>query len=70
MVKKYREHGESGLYDGRGKGKPTEILSTEEQLKLKVKELQSKNKFLEMENEALKKKKQIERQLMNQKYDT
>ena len=39
-------------------------------LALKVKELQSKNKFLEMENEALKKKKQIERQLMNQKYDT
>lgn len=66
-VKKYNEHGETGLIDGRGKGKPTETLSTEEQLKLKLKALESRNQFLELENEALKKRKQIERQLMNQK---
>lgn len=64
-MKKYNEHGETGLIDGRGKGKPTETLSTEEQLKLKA--LESRNQFLELENEALKKRKQIERQLMNQK---
>lgn len=68
-IRKYREYGEPGLYDGRGKGKPAEILSTEEELKLKVKALETRNKFLEMENETLKKKKQIERQLMNRKSD-
>lgn len=68
-VKKYREFGEHGLKDGRGKGKPTETLSTEEQLRLQVKALESRNQFLEMENETLKKRKEIERQLMNQKLD-
>ena len=55
-IRKYREYGEPGLYDGRGKGKPAEILSTEEELKLKVKALETRNKFLEMENETLKRK--------------
>ncbi|MCJ1779059.1 helix-turn-helix domain-containing protein [Mammaliicoccus sciuri] len=68
-VKKYEEHGDIGLVDGRGKGKPIEPLTIEEELKLKIKALEQRNKFLQMENEVLKKQEEIERQLMNRKSD-
>jgi len=66
-IKKYEKHGDIGLVDGRGKGKPVEALTREEELELKIKALEQRNKFLQMENEVLKKQEEIERQLMNRK---
>ncbi len=68
-VKKYNLHGYDGLKDGRGKGKPQSVLTPEEALKAEIKILKEKNKFLQMENDVLKKEEEIERKLMKQASD-
>ncbi|WP_182477257.1 helix-turn-helix domain-containing protein [Mammaliicoccus vitulinus] len=55
-IQKYKEHGEDGLIDGRGKGKPQSIMTPEEELNARIKVLEERNKYLEMENEVLKKR--------------
>ena len=66
-IQKYKKHGEDGLIDGRGKGKPQSIMTPEEELNARIKVLEEINKYLEMENEVLKKEEEIERQLMKEK---
>ena len=51
--------GQGGLEDNRGRGKPTEIQTTEERLNAEVETLKARNKWLEMENDALKKRRKI-----------
>lgn len=68
-VKKYQKHGEAGLIDGRGKGKPVQAMTQEEELKAQLKALQERNKYLEMENDVLKKQEEIERMLIIQELD-
>lgn len=58
-VNKYKKHGPIGLEDNRGRGKPTEIQTTEERLNAEVETLKARNKWLEMENDALKKRRKI-----------
>ena len=66
-VKKYKAHGNAGLEDGRGKGKPQSIMTEEEIKDAEIKALKERNKYLEMENEVLKKRREFEREMMNQK---
>lgn len=68
-VQKYKKHGSAGLVDGRGRGKPDKVQTAEERLKVENLALKRRNKYLEMEVKALKKAKQIERELMSTKYD-
>nr|AAX12479.1 unknown [Enterococcus faecium] len=58
-VNKYKKHGPIPLEDNRGRGKPTEIQTTEERLNAEVETLKARNKWLEMENDALKKRRKI-----------
>lgn len=61
-VRKFEKDGSQGLEDRRGKGlesKPN--LTTEEELLLKVKQLEERNRLLEMENGLLKKLDEIQR---------
>ncbi|WP_413481741.1 IS3 family transposase [Mammaliicoccus vitulinus] len=58
-VKKYKAHGNAGLEDGRGKGKPQSIMTEEEIKDAEIKALKERNKYLEMENEVLKKPERI-----------
>lgn len=61
-VRKYQTDGESALHDRRGKplgSKPN--LTEVERLKLRIKELDHRNQYLETENGLLKKLKEIER---------
>lgn len=61
-VRKFEKEGSQGLQDRRGKGlesKPN--LTTEEELQLKIKQLEERNRYLEMENGLLKKLEEIER---------
>lgn len=60
-VKKYKEHGEDGLTDKRGRKKPEVEMNEEEKLRHQLKKEQARNKYLEMENAALKKLEEIER---------
>lgn len=60
-VKKYQQHGEEALKDHRGRNKSSEFLTEEERLKLRVKELEARNKHLEMENDFAKKLQEIQR---------
>ena len=61
-VKKYREMGESGLEDRRGRRAGTLPSRTpEEKLRDRVAQLERKNYDLEMENALLKKVKELER---------
>ena len=65
-VKKYLERGEDGLSDSRGRPSsqiPKKILSTEEQQVLEIESLKAKIKRLELHNELLKKKMEIEDQM-------
>lgn len=48
-VRKYQQYGELGLQDNRGRKKKTDSLTEEDRLKLRIKELENKNRFLEME---------------------
>ena len=60
-IKKYKDDGEEGLKDYRGKRKPKEILTEIEQLKHEVELLRQRNKRLEMEAEVIKKFRESER---------
>lgn len=61
-VRKFEKEGSLGLEDRRGKGlesKPN--LTPEEELQLKIKQLEERNRLLEMENGLLKKLDEIQR---------
>lgn len=61
-VRKFEKDGSQGLLDRRGKGlesKPN--LTPEEELQLKIKQLEERNRYLEMENGLLKKLEEIRR---------
>lgn len=61
-VKKYESGGIAALQDRRGKGLASkETLTDEEQLQLKIKELEHRNQYLEAESDLLKKLEEIER---------
>lgn len=63
-VRKYKEKGPEGLQDRRGRtlqSKPEGTLTEEERLKLRIKELEEREKYLEVENRLLKKLEEIER---------
>ncbi|TFD94869.1 helix-turn-helix domain-containing protein, partial [Jeotgalibacillus sp. R-1-5s-1] len=61
-VRKYQADGETGLHDRRGKTLESKSNLTEvEKLKLRIKELDHRNRYLETENGLLKKLKEIER---------
>lgn len=60
-VKKYQLHGEEALKDHRGQTKPKESLTDEERLKLRIKELEARNKYLEMERDFAKKLQELQR---------
>ncbi|WP_339314612.1 helix-turn-helix domain-containing protein [Paenibacillus sp. FSL R10-2734] len=54
-VRKYKSNGEEALRDNRGRNKPVEELDEHERLKLRIKELEARNEYLEMENAFVKK---------------
>lgn len=60
-VRKYQAGQEEALQDRRGRKKPVEELSEQEQLKLRIKELEARNEYLEMENAFAKKLAEIGR---------
>ncbi|URN93496.1 MAG: helix-turn-helix domain-containing protein [Candidatus Pristimantibacillus lignocellulolyticus] len=60
-VRKYQEGSESALKDNRGRNKPVEELDEHERLKLRIKELEARNEYLEMENDFAKKLAEIKR---------
>lgn len=61
-VQKYKKDGIDGLVDRRGRGLSSKSNLTEiERLKLKNKELEQRNQYLEAENGLIKKLKEIER---------
>lgn len=60
-VKKYKENGEDGLTDKRGRNKLETEMTEEEKLRHQLKKDQARIKYLEMENAALKKLEEIER---------
>ncbi|WP_427815006.1 helix-turn-helix domain-containing protein (plasmid) [Enterococcus sp. 22-H-5-01] len=60
-VKKYQQYGKEALKDNRGRNRSSELLTEEEQLKLRVKELEARNRHLEMENDFSKKLQEIQR---------
>jgi len=66
-VKKYRLEGKIGLKDNRGRNKPKVVLTDEEKLKHEIEVLRSRNEYLEMENEVLKKVEELERRLISLK---
>lgn len=60
-VRKYQAGREQALQDNRGRKKPVEQLNEQERLKLRIKELEARNEYLEMENDFAKKLAQIQR---------
>ncbi|MFD2117187.1 helix-turn-helix domain-containing protein [Paenibacillus yanchengensis] len=60
-VQKYQAGSEDALKDNRGRNKPVEELDEQERLKLRIKELEARNEYLEMENAFAKKLAEIER---------
>ena len=66
-VKKYKQQGEDGLLDRRGRKKLESEMTEEEKLKYQLKKLEAKNAYLEMENRALKKLEEIERRMIRGK---
>ncbi|QCA28848.1 helix-turn-helix domain-containing protein [Vagococcus xieshaowenii] len=64
-VKKYQQLGEQGLKDNRGRSKSVDSLTEEECLKLRIKELETRNNYLEMENTFAKKLQEIQRSNQN-----
>lgn len=64
-VKKYQQQGEQGLKDRRGQNKSSNSLTEEERLKLRIKELETRNNYLEMENVFAKKLQEIQRNNKN-----
>ncbi len=67
-VKKYRQDGEEGLLDTRGKRKAIESLSEVEKLQREIKLLKQKNQRLEMEAEVIKKYQANERRAISTKF--
>jgi transposase len=60
-VRKYKSGNEEALRDNRGRKKPAEELDDHERLKLRIKELEARNEYLEMENDFAKKLAEIRR---------
>ncbi|WP_199925392.1 helix-turn-helix domain-containing protein [Paenibacillus bouchesdurhonensis] len=60
-VRKYKSGGEAALKDNRGRNKSVEELDDHERLKLRIKELEVRNEYLEMENAFAKKLAEIRR---------
>jgi transposase len=60
-VKKYNKNGKDALVDRRGNSKNPEEMNEMEKLTAQIKLLDAKNKRLEMENDFLKKLKEVER---------
>ncbi|WP_419892073.1 helix-turn-helix domain-containing protein [Paenibacillus xylanexedens] len=60
-VRKYQAGQEEALQDRRGRKKPVDELDEQERLKLRIKELEARNEYLEMENAFAKKLAEIER---------
>jgi transposase len=60
-VRKYQAGREEALQDNRGRKKPVEELEEHERLKLRIKELEARNEYLEMENDFAKKLAEIKR---------
>lgn len=60
-VLKFKEQGENGLEDRRGKRKEDSELTAEEQMKREIARLKAMNHHLQMENELLKKAEEAER---------
>ncbi|OAB33170.1 helix-turn-helix domain-containing protein [Paenibacillus glacialis] len=58
-VRKYQVGSEDALKDNRGRNKPVEELDENERLNLRIKELEARNEYLEMENAFAKKLAQI-----------
>ncbi len=68
-VNKYKKHGPKGLEDNRGRRKPSELQTKEERLDAEIEALKARNKWLEMENDALKKRRKIAGSLKSQALD-
>lgn len=68
-VNKYKKHGPKGLEDNRGRGKPSELQTKEERSNAEIEALKARNKWLEMENDALKKRRKIAGNLKSQGLD-
>jgi transposase-like protein len=66
-VKKYKEQGEDGLRDKRGRKKLESEMTIEEKLRHELKKEQARITYLEMENAALKKLEEIERREISEK---
>ncbi|MGO0059934.1 helix-turn-helix domain-containing protein [Brevibacillus fluminis] len=60
-VRKYQAGSEDALRDNRGRKKPVEELDEQERLRLRIKELEARNEYLEMENAFAKKLAEIKR---------
>jgi transposase len=60
-VRKYQAGSTDALKDNRGLKKPVEELDEHERLKLRIKELEARNEYLEMENAFAKKLAEIKR---------
>ncbi|MEK5414225.1 helix-turn-helix domain-containing protein [Paenibacillus sp. FSL L8-0708] len=60
-VRKYQVGREEALQDNRGRKKPVEELDEHDRLKLRIKELEARNEYLEMENDFAKKLAEIKR---------
>lgn len=60
-VKKYKEEGETGLIDRRGRKKQEDELSETEKLQLKIKQLELELEEERLKNELLKKVQEVER---------
>lgn len=60
-VRKYQAGSEDALKDNRGRKKPVEELDEHKRLKLRIKELEARNEYLEMENAFAKKLAEIKR---------
>ena len=68
-VNKYKKHGPKGLEDNRGRGKPTELQTEKERKDAEIEALKARNKWLEIENDVLKKRRKIAGSLKSQELD-
>ena len=64
-VKKYKDGGVDALKDNRGRSKNVEDLTETELLKLRIKELETRNQYLEMESAIEKKLEEFQRRYGN-----
>ena len=60
-VRRFEENGEQGLADRRGRKKPLEERTLEDELRLKIQQMERENERLRAENLLLKKLEEIER---------